>query len=475
MNVFRDRLLILTLALVHSAVCLPSVSADDKASPTVPRYQLQVGLELIYRGQDQFKYKEGQFLTRHVWNFWVVRENPDHSWRIIAQNTRSFKQSRGSGTVAETVEAIGKLFEKEEEDAQKQVQFGWFDIHPDGQIIDNPLLGYQLQPFNVLACLPRTSAEVEQGWKRSFDTINATVAQRLLPASTAELCSIECINDSPEHTIYGVEQRATVTFDRQRGLPTKIATDTKQTYGFEGKGTGTVELAEVKSHSKEWCETFLAESEKYFANADAYERAAKQREFSATEMKAALTKIEDELKQLAATLQSDELKKYVDQQVETRSRNQKYYIEAIEERQEVLGKASDEWQTTDLEGKDHALKDYRGKVVVLDFWYRGCGWCVRAMPQVKQVADHFKGQPVAVLGMNTDRKTADATFVVDKMGLNYVNLKAEGLPEKYKVSGFPTLIIIDQQGIVRDVHVGYSPDLKEQVIRSIEQLLATKP
>src|SRR5204863_5713937 len=113
---------------------------------------------------------------------------------------------------------------------------------------------------------------------------------------------------------------------------------------------------------------------------------------------------------------------------------------------------------------------YRGKVVVLDFWYRGCGWCVRAMPQTKQIAAHFKDQPVAVFGMNTDRNEEDAKFVVEKMGLNYTNLKAEGLPEKYKVQGFPTLISIDQQGGVGDIHVGYSRPLREEASEAGEKL-----
>ncbi len=45
------------------------------------------------------------------------------------------------------------------------------------------------------------------------------------------------------------------------------------------------------------------------------------------------------------------------------------------------------------------------------------------------------------------------------MGLNYATLKAAGLAEKYKVQGYPTLIVIDQEGTVRDVYVGYSPAL----------------
>ena len=96
------------------------------------------------------------------------------------------------------------------------------------------------------------------------------------------------------------------------------------------------------------------------------------------------------------------------------------------------------------------------------------------MPQMKQIAEHFDGRPVTVFGMNTDKKEEDAQFVIEKLGLNYANLKATGIPEKYGVSGFPTLLILDQEGVVRDIHVGYSADLKEKVVESIERLLATK-
>ena len=51
------------------------------------------------------------------------------------------------------------------------------------------------------------------------------------------------------------------------------------------------------------------------------------------------------------------------------------------------------------------------------------------------------------------------------------DLKATGLPEKYSVRGFPTLVILDQEGVIRDVHVGYSPTLKKDVVESVEKLL----
>jgi thioredoxin-related protein len=67
----------------------------------------------------------------------------------------------------------------------------------------------------------------------------------------------------------------------------------------------------------------------------------------------------------------------------------------------------------------------------------------------------------------------DARFVIEKMSLNYPTLKAEGLPAKYSVQGFPTLVVIDQQGVVRKRHVGYSPTLKAELSKTIDELLKT--
>ena len=107
---------------------------------------------------------------------------------------------------------------------------------------------------------------------------------------------------------------------------------------------------------------------------------------------------------------------------------------------------------------------------MLDFWYRGCGWCIRSMPQVNAVSKRFKNEQVAVFGMNT-RDTLDvATPVIERLKLEYPQLKAEKISEQYKIQGFPTLVILDQQGIIRDVHVGYSPTLKDDVIRSVKFL-----
>jgi thiol-disulfide isomerase/thioredoxin len=141
----------------------------------------------------------------------------------------------------------------------------------------------------------------------------------------------------------------------------------------------------------------------------------------------------------------------------------------------ILNKPAAEWAAKDLQGKAWSHTDLKGKVVVMDFWYRGCGWCMFAMPQVKQLAADYKDKPVVVLGMNTDRKDEDAQLVVKELGMKYPQMKAEGLPQRFGVQGFPTLVIIDQAGIVRGFHVGYRADLRQKVSKRIDELLQKNP
>jgi peroxiredoxin len=132
--------------------------------------------------------------------------------------------------------------------------------------------------------------------------------------------------------------------------------------------------------------------------------------------------------------------------------------------------AAADWETEDFDGKRHRLADYRGKVVILEFWYRGCPFCVRSMPQQK-----YRNKGVVVLGMNIDEDDEGARSVIKQMALNYPNLKA--LPGKIwavynaKSLGYPVLYVLDQNGRVVDIHTGYSPQLAQRVGAVVEKLL----
>jgi thiol-disulfide isomerase/thioredoxin len=138
---------------------------------------------------------------------------------------------------------------------------------------------------------------------------------------------------------------------------------------------------------------------------------------------------------------------------------------------EHIGKPAFAFATTDLDGHVVRLADQRGKVVVLDFWYRGCGWCARTMPMVNALVMDFANQPVTFYAMSTDNDPADARFVVKQLGVKSVTLRAEKLAEPMSVTGFPTLIVIDKHGNIRSFDDGYRPTLRQDVGKLITDLL----
>jgi RNA polymerase sigma factor (sigma-70 family) len=422
----------------------------------LPRYQLQAGQELAFQGRGEIVDRGSKLGYRTEARMWVVCANKEGGWRLILRFTTLFPR----GTQGNPEKQI--------------VRFAWFDLYPDGRIVGNECPGsLMLVPREVLPRLPGDAHAAARGWTGDSEQGEPTYRYRLLPASNPGHVELQIVGESALDAAAGLAIKSNLTFDCDRGLPEKLQFEL--TYEDNRSERGTVKLGEIETHTPEWCRAFAADAERYFAARDAYQRALARQDARAHEFNEILEKALADLKAARRTLEQPEFRAQIDKLVAEHEWQAKAVVEAAEQRWSVLGKPAADWSTTDLEGRPHALKDYRGKVVILDFWYRSCSWCVRSMPQVNEIAAHFVDKPVVVLGMNTDSKEEDGRAVVVKMRLNYANLKAIGLPQKYKVQVFPTLVIIDQQGVVRDIHAGYSPTLKEDVVKSVDKLLNRKP
>lgn len=104
----------------------------------------------------------------------------------------------------------------------------------------------------------------------------------------------------------------------------------------------------------------------------------------------------------------------------------------------------------DFEGKEHTLDEFKGKVIVMDFWGTWCLPCKIAMPAVQKVHEKFAGKDVVVIGMNFESNpSADPEKFKKEKGYTYMSLAhAETVAGNYKVSGWPTFYVIGKDGKV---------------------------
>jgi thiol-disulfide isomerase/thioredoxin len=431
------------------------------AAAELPRYRLAVGQEITYKGEGKFTYGNGTSITnmgdRSAWKVCVVGQNDNGSHRIVIQHTRT-------------------MLRDGHEQGSPDATLAYCDLFSDGRVASNESLGFRVDPAALFPRLPENQEQASNGWENTHgpDKTRSSYTVPSRPESAPGLWTIRESRTSPMNEIYLVTHKETAVFDAARGLITKTESESTQDYGLHSKGTSTVELASVEQHDADWAMHLGDEADRYFKAQKQYEAMLKRASKDAGASKALLDEAKHILVAANEAAHLPIIKEQLEAQLKNHDRMASYLTEEAVKQADLLGKPSALWETKDLEGKSHALNEYRGKVVILDFWYRGCGWCIRAMPQVKQLADDFRNQPVAVLGMNTDRNEEDAKFVVEKMSLTYPTLKATGLPEKYGVRGFPTLVIIDQEGKVHDFHVGYSPTLHDEVSQVIKELLAKK-
>src|SRR5690606_30242426 len=98
-------------------------------------------------------------------------------------------------------------------------------------------------------------------------------------------------------------------------------------------------------------------------------------------------------------------------------------------------------------GKTVTLTDLKGKVVLLDFWYRGCLPCLKATPDLIKLQDEFKNDLV-IIGINDrDDKQDISDYYAYKKNTSYFSTykTATNISKSLKISAFPTFIIINQK------------------------------
>ncbi len=117
------------------------------------------------------------------------------------------------------------------------------------------------------------------------------------------------------------------------------------------------------------------------------------------------------------------------------------------------------------EGESIRLSDLRGKKVMINFWATWCGPCRVEIPAMIKLYEEMRGQGFEILAVNLLEEPERVGPFVEDLQMNFpVLLDTSGkVSQAYYVRGIPTTIFVDEEGIIRIVHVG---TLDERMLRN---------
>jgi thiol-disulfide isomerase/thioredoxin len=124
-------------------------------------------------------------------------------------------------------------------------------------------------------------------------------------------------------------------------------------------------------------------------------------------------------------------------------------------------------------GDPVSLADFKGQVVLINFWASWCGPCRQEMPILEQLYKKYKPAGFTLLGVNVEPKSGDALAFLKATPVSFPILfdTQSKVSTLYEVSGMPSTVIVDRKGNVRYVHHGYKPGDEGEYLDQIRSLM----
>ena len=127
-------------------------------------------------------------------------------------------------------------------------------------------------------------------------------------------------------------------------------------------------------------------------------------------------------------------------------------------------------ELVDLQGTKHSLADYRGKVVLINFWATWCAPCREEMPSIERLRASLEGRPFAVLAVNLAEPESRIQKFLDAMPLGFTILldRDTKTTRAWQAKVLPATYIVGADGAIRYRHVGEldwsKPEIRKQII-----------
>ena len=138
-------------------------------------------------------------------------------------------------------------------------------------------------------------------------------------------------------------------------------------------------------------------------------------------------------------------------------------------------KMAPDFSLKEITGETVSLEQYRGQIVLLDFWATWCPPCRASIPELVALQGKYREKGLVVLGISMDDpdmvKNSDLVEFKNKLKINYRILRAtSGVLRDYFGQGnisIPTMFFINREGEIVDMHVGFRPGAVEESLKKL--------
>jgi thiol-disulfide isomerase/thioredoxin len=134
---------------------------------------------------------------------------------------------------------------------------------------------------------------------------------------------------------------------------------------------------------------------------------------------------------------------------------------------DLAGTLAPAFEVKTISGETFSLAALKGKPVLLDFWATWCGPCRRSMPVLEKISVEFKNSDLVILGVNTGEDREVVEEFLKKAPFEYPAVLSgeSGILESYKVTAYPTFILIGRDGkiVANEVGFGGEDQLRQMI------------
>jgi thiol-disulfide isomerase/thioredoxin len=134
-----------------------------------------------------------------------------------------------------------------------------------------------------------------------------------------------------------------------------------------------------------------------------------------------------------------------------------------------------EFRFTTLQGQEVTLQQLQGKIVVFDFWATWCPPCRRSVPELKELTKRYADGRLVLVSVSADRDEKAWRDFIAKKSMDWPQFldKERRIIDAFSVEAYPTYLVIDGEGIVRQRIEGLNP--QESVVHRLKSTLEALP